>query len=113
MWARIINSVLGLWMMIAPSVLGYTKTASNNAHIFGAVITTIAIVSMAESVRDVRKINWFLGGWLVVAPWVLSFKEGTNLLNDTLVGLMLVIFSSFRGRISEKFGGGWKAVFRP
>ncbi len=113
MWARILNTLIGLWMMIAPAFWGYKKVASDNAYIVGALIATVAIVSMAESVRDVRKINMFLGAWLIIAPWTLTYHTGISVLNDTIAGFSVLFLSMVKGTIKEKFGGGWKSVFHP
>ena len=113
MWARIINTMIGIWMMIAPGILNYKKAASNNAYITGALIATVAIISMAESVRDVRIANRYLGAWLIIAPWILTFQTGMSVLNDTLAGPAVIFLSMVKGTVKEKFGGGWKSVFKP
>jgi len=112
MWARVVNTILGIWMMVVPSVLRYEKVAANNAYIFGCVIATIAIIAMAESVRNVRWLNLFMGLWLVVAPWILTFENSTNILNDTIVGLLVAGLSFVKGRIKEKMDGGWIKIIK-
>lgn len=112
MWPRIINTVLGIWMMVAPSVFGYEKIAANNAYIFGAIITTFAIIAMAESVRNVRWLNTLLGLWLILAPWILNFEKTEAIINDTIIGILVTSLSLIKGRIKERFGGGWIVLWK-
>jgi hypothetical protein len=111
MWARIINTILGIWMLIAPAVWGYAKPAANNAFIFGAIIATVAIIAMAESVRNTRWLNLVFGVWLVLAPWILGFETEAKI-NDTLVGISVSALSLIKGQIKEQMGGGWTAIFK-
>lgn len=113
MWARILNMAFGIWMMAAPYAWDYSKPAANNAYITGALIAAVAIISMSESVRAVRHLNKLTGAWLIVAPWVLASYSFTWVLNDTLTGLALIILSAVKGKIKERFGGGWQAILRP
>lgn len=112
MWARIINTILGIWMMVAPSALDYGEREANNAYIFGANITTVAIIAMAESVRNVRWLNFLMGLWLIMAPWVLNFEKSEAIINDTIVGIVVAGLSMVKGKIKEKMGGGWLSLFQ-
>lgn len=110
MWAQIANTVLGIWMMVAPSVLNYGKAASNNAYIFGSLIATTAIIAIAESVRSVRWGNSIFGLWLILAPWIVDFEKA-EIINDMATGILVFVFSFVKGNIKEKMGGGWKTAF--
>lgn len=112
MWPRIINTGLGAWMMVVPTLFAYQKTEADNAYIFGALIISNAIIAMAESVRNVRFLNLVIGIWLILAPWILSFDTTAAKVNDPAVGLMVISMSLIKGRIRERLGGGWAAIFR-
>jgi hypothetical protein len=98
-------------MMAAPAVWDYDKQAANNAYIFGAIIATVAIIAMAESVRNTRWLNLAFGLWLALAPWVLGFETEARI-NDTLVGLTVAALSMIKGQIKEQMGGGWITLFK-
>ena len=37
MLVKFISAIAGIWLMVAPSVLGFDKTIANNDHIIGPV----------------------------------------------------------------------------
>lgn len=111
MWAQIINALLGLWLMVSPAVLDTNKTTADNAHIVGPLIASFAIISWWESTRVVRLYNVPCGLWLLVAPWVLGYDSGTTIFNDMAVGAVVVALAFVKGKVEEKFGGGWSAIW--
>lgn len=111
MWARIANAVLGVWLMVAAAVLSYGDPARTNDQIFGPIAFAVAVVSIWEVTRGVRWVNLALGLWLVVAPWLLGY--GTEaVVNSTVVGLLLIALATVRGKVEQRFGGGWPALWR-
>ncbi|QDV33418.1 SPW repeat domain-containing protein [Tautonia plasticadhaerens] len=111
MWAQVINTAIGIWLMAAPAVLGYGGAAALNDRIAGPIVATFAAVAVTEATRGARLVNLPIGLWMVVAPWALGGPT-TAVLNGMVVGGLLVGFASIRGRIRERFGGGWVALFR-
>jgi hypothetical protein len=112
MWARILNAALGIWLMAAPAVLGYSAPAETNDRILGPVIATFAIVAISGATRPVRRVNTVAGGWLLLAPWVLGYGAGAATVNDMLVGAVVVGASLVKGKVTDRFGGGWSALWR-
>ena len=112
MWAQVINALLGLWLMAAPAVLGADKTIANNDHIVGPLIASFAIISWWEATRVVRLYNVPLGLWLLVAPWVLGYDNTAAIVNDMLVGVVVIGLSFVKGKVEGKFGGGWSAIWK-
>jgi len=112
MWARIINTLLGVWLMAAPAVLGSTDAIRTNEWIVGPLAVSSAIIAVAEVTRPVRWVNTALGLWLVVAPWVLG-ADWAAFVNSTVVGLFLIGCSLVRGRLRHRMGGGWAALWSP
>ena len=111
MWAQIINTGLGIWLMVAPSVLSYDKVGSDNCHVVGPLIVTFAFVSCWEITRPVRKVNYLTGAWLLLAPWILGYDETLPILNDMIVGALVIGFAWVEGKITASFGGGWKSLW--
>lgn len=114
MWAQIINAILGLWLMAAPAVLGYSNqtTTADNAHIVGPVIVSFAVISWWEATRVVRLYNVPLGLWLLLAPWILNHESTAAIINDSIVGLLVLGLSFVQGKIESTYGGGWAATWR-
>jgi len=110
MWAQIINALLGVWLMAAPAVLHYAGAASINDRILGPLAVSCAIIAISEVTRPVRWVNLGLGLWLLTAPWVFG-AEWFVVLHSTIIGLLLALFASVRGRGREQFGGGWAVLW--
>lgn len=112
MWAQIINAILGVWLVAAPAVLGYEGIAADNDHIVGPVIASFAVISWWESTRVVKLYNIPLGAWLLLAPWVLGYDNSSSIINDMLVGALVLSLSFVKGKVTETFGGGWSAIWK-
>lgn len=110
MWARIGNTALGIWLMAAPSVLGYDGRAMDNDHIVGPIAATFAVVAIWETTRGLRWVNLLLGIWLLIAPFALGYDETRALVNSLIVGAAMIVLSQLQGTIKQEFGGGWRAL---
>jgi len=97
LWPRWINVVLGIWLLIAPAVLGYVDAyAVNNDRLLGILIAAAAIVALW--VPKVRYVNVILGVWLVIAPFVLGYYGERSVANDIIVGIGVVVFAFIPSR---------------
>lgn len=111
-WARLGNAALGIWLMAAPAVLGYAGAAEVNDRIVGPVAATFALVAIAAVMRPLRWVNTVVGGWLLVAPWLLGYDATRTIVNDLLVGVLLIAFSLVKGTVEDRFAGGWSSLWR-
>lgn len=111
MKAQIVNALLGVWLMASPAILGFGNPAANNDNIVGPIIGTFAIVSIWEATRVVRLYNVPMAIWLLLAPWILGYETTAPIINDMAVGAVVLGLSFVKGTKSQKFGGGWKAVW--
>jgi hypothetical protein len=112
MWPRIVNIALGLWLMVAPSVLDYGDPAAANDRIVGPIAAALAVIAVWEATRPLRWVNVVLGLWLVIAPWPLGYPADATL-NSTAVGVLLTGLALVPGRYKERLGGGWSAIWAP
>lgn len=85
-WSLTVCAALGLWLMAAPAVLGAAGGAAASDHLAGPLVTTFAVVALAEVGRPVRSLNLPLGAWVAAAPWVLGGASGASALNAAAVG---------------------------
>jgi hypothetical protein len=111
MWPQIINTAIGIWISAAPGVLAYGRPASTSDHIVGPLVATFACIAIWEATRPVRWVNLPLGLWTAVAPWILGHPAGA-LLNNVLCGIAIAGLSCLGGTITQRFGGGWAAIWR-
>ncbi|HEX7002808.1 MAG TPA: SPW repeat protein [Trueperaceae bacterium] len=112
MIARLFEAVLGIWLMVAPAVLGYGSVAATSDRIAGPLIASVAIVAAWEIARPLRHLNLLLGLWLLAAPVVLGFG-GAAAVDSVLVGIAVAALSRWRGRVESRFGGGWSVLWPP
>lgn len=103
-WTLALTALLGVWLMVAPTVLGNADRMADSDHLVGALIITISVISMGEVVRAGRYLNALLGLWLLVAPFVLSGASSIGLWNSIIVGALVIAASIPRGVVRERYG---------
>lgn len=106
-----VNLLAGIWLIIAPFLLGYSDQATPlwNDIIVGILIVAFAGARVAGArvvgafrAPSLSWVNVILGGWLIVAPFLLGYSDDANpLWNDIIVGIIVVLF------------GIWSAVSSP
>jgi hypothetical protein len=111
MWARILSAGLGIWLMAAPAILGYGGAARANHLIAGPLAASVAIIAIWEVTRALRWANLPLGLWLIVAPLFFSMAAPAAI-NSLVAGALLAALALFGGRVSQRFGGGWRSVIQ-
>src|SRR5436309_3272808 len=111
MWPRIVNIIIGIGLMITPTVLKLEKTAADNNHITGPLVITFAIISLWEINRNVRWFNMATGWWLILSPFLLNLSASVTKI-DVSAGIVIAILSLYKGNIKNKFGGGWRSLFQ-
>lgn len=111
MWAKLMNIVLGIWLMAAPSVLEYGPAASDNGHIVGPIIVTFSTIAFWESTYIVQKWNYPFALWLLLSPWVLGYEVATASMSDMAVGMMVLVLSSRKTGMKNRYGGGWSSLW--
>jgi hypothetical protein len=112
MWARIVNTAAGLWLMAAPAVLGYGDPAQFNDRIAGPLAVTCAFVAIWEATRPLRRVNLVIGAWLLLAPFVLGYGATAPIVNSIAVGVVMIACSFVKGTVENRYGGGWSMLWR-
>jgi hypothetical protein len=111
MWARVCGALAGVWLMAAPSVLGYSGAARVSDLIAGPLAVSAAVIAMSQVTRPIRWATLPLGVWVVVAPWLLGAPAEARV-SGLLAGVLLIGVALVRGQVRERFGGGWAALWR-
>jgi len=95
-------AVAGVWEVVAPFVLSYTKhtTPMWDAIIVGIVLVVLgAWAALSNAVGTVKILSWVnavIGLWLIVAPFVLSYTKVTAAMwNDIIVGIIVVVLGAW------------------
>ena len=109
MKAQLAGTAVGLWLMAAPSILGYGNPARMNDLVVGPMIASFAFIAVWEVTRGVRRVNLILAAWLLVAPWVLGYGIAAAV-NSTVVARCLLLLASMGGSVTQAFGVGWTSL---
>lgn len=89
MFGRIGNIVAGIWLVIAPFMLGYVDLAARTNDIWTG-LAIIAVALMGLRVAGARFVNTGLGAWLAASPWLLDYGGVAAVANDVIVGLLVI-----------------------
>jgi hypothetical protein len=91
-----INILAGLWLIIAPFLLGYSDLIEPtwNDILVGVAVVIVAGVKMSKplSAAGISWVNVILGVWLIVAPFVLAYEAQNARWNDVVLGCIIAIF---------------------
>lgn len=108
-WTVIVCSFLGFWLIFSPFALGYETRAMVWSDMTTGVIIMIAALFARKANRCGYICLWMiclLGLWLNFAPLVYPAKLSVEYLNDTVIGILLVVFSliipGIPGKVEEK-----------
>jgi hypothetical protein len=93
-WA---NVVLGVWLIIAPWLLGYVNpTAETQDVVVGMLITVISFWALSTTLASAGA-AWAQMGlavWLFMGPWVLGYATGSPAFtNDLIVSTLIIAFA--------------------
>lgn len=93
-----VNAVLGVWLFLAPIVLGYgfVSDAVWNGIFVGTILLIAALVEAVGVWRNptLAWISFVAGAWLVVAPFVLDYAAAPLLRwNGIIVGVLVMILA--------------------
>ena len=103
-WNLVITALIGVWLLFADKLLGLTGLAAKNADVVGALLVTISIISWAEVIRAARFINIIIVLWFALAPWVLPGSTTFDIWHSSILAIVVIVLSFFRGRIKEHYG---------
>jgi hypothetical protein len=101
-----LNLVAGIWLLLAPFILGYGGTvAALNNLIVGIIVGVVALVRMFSSTRTnwLSWVNAVAGLWLIFAPTILGYGIGVARTNDVVVGIIVLalgVWSALSDRVA-------------
>lgn len=90
---------VGLWLALAPFILGYAEWwATWNSVIVGAAVALLAGTRVfgAHRAAVLSWINVVFGIWLIVSPWPLGgLEEGAVFWNNVMSGIVIATCASW------------------
>ena len=110
MWARLLNTIIGIWLAASPGVLGTSGLAKINSVACGALAASFSIIAIWEVTRGLRWVNTLIGCWLLLAVFIFDHQT-IGVLSGLAAGVAMIAFSLVRGTIRHATGGGWRSLF--
>ncbi len=109
MWAHIVAALLGICLMAGPSIFGYGGVAADVDHTLGPLAVSIALMAASQILRALRWANVVIGGVLAASALLLARPSDATI---AVIGIAVALAATglVRGRISERFAGGWSAL---
>lgn len=101
-----LNVLAGIWLIIAPFVLGFTAHTHSewNTIIVGILVATIAAIRIWGG-RGASWLSWINAGlalWLIVSPWIYGNSDVSAILwNDIIVGVVVLVLSAWSALAQE------------
>jgi len=102
-WNLAICAAIGLFLLFTRVVFGVDGNLAHAHHVIGSLAMTVVSLSAAEVARALRYINVPLGLALMASPFVFAGSTAA-MVASVLLGACLVLLSSPRGSIKEKYG---------
>jgi hypothetical protein len=107
-----LNVLAGIWLVVAPFVLGYRSGDPLwNDIVFGAIIALLALVRASSAYRSSGRsasvlswLNGLIGAWLVISAFWLD-ASGTAAINDIVLGLAVLILGLLSAMSADELRG--------
>jgi SPW repeat len=99
-----LNLLAGIWLIIAPFVLGYRSGDPVwNDVVFGAIVALIALVRISGAYRatELSWVNALIGVWIFVSAFWLD-QSSTAAVNDLILGAIVFLLGLASASASEE-----------
>jgi hypothetical protein len=96
MWARVVELMLGLWLLASPFIFRHRAGELGlwlNDLACGSIVITVALVSFWRPARHTHLLLIPAGLWLIGNGYLAPRPPPAALQNNVLVGWLLLVFS--------------------
>lgn len=106
----LLSAALGGWLMFSYTVLPTPDGLFKVNAFVGALAVVVSMTALAEVGHAIRFANILLGATIVLLPWL--FGSGpAAIVNNLVVGVLVIALSFPRGMIHERYGS-WERYIR-
>lgn len=90
-----LNVLAGIWLIIAPWMLGYPASDPRwNDVVFGAIVALLALIRISGAYAEswLSWINAIVGVWLFVSAWAID-QSSAAAANDIILGVIVFVLA--------------------
>jgi hypothetical protein len=96
MWARVVEVMLGLWLLISPFIFGHSAGNTGlwiNDLVCGFLLMTLALLSFWHPLRYAHLAIGIVALWLIAFGFFVPYPAPPASQNHILLGLVLLMFA--------------------
>lgn len=112
MIAQIINTLVGLWLMVVPSVIVLPDTVKAVCFVLGPLIASVGYIAIWDPMRLVRWVNVVLG-LVLFSSLFWESMSAQAMWHLGVISVVIVLMACQRGRQRYSYAGGWTMLMRP
>jgi hypothetical protein len=104
MWPRIVEILLGIWLIASPFIFRTAETGvlgAVNDLICGSAVVVLALVSFSGRFYRAHFLILLVAGWLVTTGYIAGHPAPPAAQNLIIIGLLLAMFAIIPSRINE------------
>jgi peptidoglycan/LPS O-acetylase OafA/YrhL len=115
MWARVVEIMLGFWLLASPFIFRFGGTHDGNLTndlLCGLLIVIFGFLSFWNRTAPAHFLILLVAGWLIIFGYLAGHPAPPSAQNQIIVGLLLVMFAIIPNNADEmpeawqKFYGG-------
>lgn len=110
-WNLWLSTLVGIWLMTAPTLLHLVGRVADSTHIVGALVVTFSVVAFAEPARLARFPNILLGLWLLLVVVILDSGVSGWPWISIASGLALIVLNLRCGPVQERYGAWQRVIY--
>ncbi|MAT15199.1 MAG: hypothetical protein CMJ46_08020 [Planctomyces sp.] len=97
MWSRVVEMMLGLWLLMSPFIFRYDDSQTMiwaSDYACGSAVIVFSLLSYVQSCRKIHLMNIAIGFWLVGFAYYLGFGDAPPAAQNSLIlGMVLLMFA--------------------
>ena len=97
--------------MIIPSFYAINPALATSNYIFGPILFSVSVISLAEVFRALRWLLIPIGAWIILAPLILAGAMLEPILFNFIAGVIVILCAIKRGPILERYGA-WEEYIK-
>jgi hypothetical protein len=90
--ARVVNALLGIWLIVSAFAWPHSPAQMTNAWIVGIVAAVFALGALLVDAR-IRYLNTVVAIWLFISVWALPGAQPATAWNSIIVAFVLFVLS--------------------